>query len=40
MKGSDALFLITEWNQFRRLDLNRVKELLAEPVFFGLRNVY
>jgi UDPglucose 6-dehydrogenase len=40
MKGADALVLITEWNQFRRLDLNRVKELLAEPVFFGLRNVY
>lgn len=40
MKGSDALVLITEWNQFRRLDLQRVKELLAEPVFFDLRNVY
>ena len=40
MKGSDALILITEWNQFRRLDLQRVKDLLAEPVFFDLRNVY
>jgi UDPglucose 6-dehydrogenase len=40
MKGSDALVLITEWNQFRRLDLNRVKNLLAEPVFFDLRNIY
>jgi UDPglucose 6-dehydrogenase len=40
MKGSDALVLITEWNQFRRLDLNRVKNLLAELVFFDLRNVY
>jgi UDPglucose 6-dehydrogenase len=40
MKGADALVLITEWNQFRRLDLQRVKELLAEPVFFDLRNVY
>ena len=40
MKGSDALVLITEWNQFRRLDLNRVKNLLAELVFFDFRNVY
>ena len=40
MKGADALVLITEWNQFRRLDLQRVKDLLAEPVFFDLRNVY
>ena len=40
MKGADALVLITEWNQFRRLDLQRVKDLLAETVFFDLRNVY
>ncbi|ACL71022.1 UDP-glucose dehydrogenase family protein [Halothermothrix orenii] len=40
MKGSNALVLLTEWNQFRRLDLKRVKELLADPVFFDLRNVY
>src|SRR6056297_3737946 len=40
MKGADALVLITEWNQFRRLNLERVKDLLAEPVFFDLRNVY
>lgn len=40
MKGSDALVLITEWNQFRRLDLYHVRELLANPVFFDLRNVY
>ena len=40
MKGADTLVLITEWNQFRRLDLQRVKDLLAEPVFFDLRNVY
>jgi len=40
MKGADALILLTEWNQFRRLDLKRVKKLLAEPIFFDLRNVY
>ena len=40
MKNSDALVLITEWNQFRRLNLERVYQLLSEPLFFDLRNVY
>ncbi|GHT92501.1 UDP-glucose 6-dehydrogenase [Spirochaetia bacterium] len=40
LKGSDALVLLTEWNQFRNLDLGRVKNLLALPYFFDLRNVY
>jgi UDPglucose 6-dehydrogenase len=39
-KGCDALVLVTEWNQFRRLDLERVKGLLKSPVFVDLRNVY
>jgi UDPglucose 6-dehydrogenase len=39
-KGSDALVLATEWNQFRRLDLQRIKTLLKTPVFIDLRNVY
>lgn len=39
-KGSDALVLVTEWNQFRRLDLDRIKSLLKSPVFIDLRNVY
>ena len=39
-KESDALVLVTEWNQFRRLDLERLKELLKTPVFIDLRNVY
>jgi len=39
-KGVDALVLATEWNQFRRLDLQRIKELLKKPVFIDLRNVY
>jgi UDPglucose 6-dehydrogenase len=38
--GSDALVLVTEWNQYRNLDLGRVKALLKAPVFFDLRNVY
>jgi UDPglucose 6-dehydrogenase len=39
-KGSDALVLITEWNQFRRLDLERIKSMMRTPVFIDLRNVY
>jgi UDPglucose 6-dehydrogenase len=38
--GCDALVLATEWNQFRRLDLQRLKGLLKTPVFIDLRNVY
>jgi len=39
-KESDALVLVTEWNQFRRLDLERIKSLMKTPVFIDLRNVY
>ncbi|MGZ3558580.1 MAG: UDP-glucose dehydrogenase family protein [Thermodesulfobacteriota bacterium] len=39
-KGVDALVLATEWNQFRRLDLQRIKGLLKTPLFIDLRNVY
>lgn len=38
--GSDAVIIITEWNQFRNLDLQRIKKLLKEPYFFDLRNIY
>ena len=40
MKDADALVLLTEWNQFRRLDFERARELLAGAVFFDFRNVY
>jgi len=40
MEGADALVIVTEWNQFRALDLNRVHELLAHPVLVDLRNIY
>ncbi len=39
-EGSDALILMTEWNQFRKLDLARIKTLLKEPRVVDLRNVY
>ena len=39
-EGCDALVLLTEWNQFRRLDLDRLKALMNTPIFVDLRNVY
>ena len=38
--GADVLVIATEWNEFRALNLNRVKKLLKEPVIVDLRNVY
>ena len=40
MEGADALVIVTEWNAFRALDLNRVKTLLTHPVLIDLRNIY
>ena len=40
MKGSHALVILTEWNQFRTLDLEKIKKLLKEPFFFDFRNIY
>jgi UDPglucose 6-dehydrogenase len=39
-KGSNAIVIITEWHQFRKLNLEQIKSLLAEPYFFDLRNIY
>lgn len=38
--GADLLAIITEWNQFRMLDLPRVKQLLKQPRLVDLRNIY
>lgn len=40
MKGADVLVIITEWNQFRALDLNQVRDLMKTPVMVDLRNIY
>jgi len=40
MQGCDALMLVTEWNEFRTLDLQRVKQILREPVVVDCRNMY
>ncbi|RYG11691.1 MAG: UDP-glucose/GDP-mannose dehydrogenase family protein, partial [Caulobacteraceae bacterium] len=39
-EGADALVLVTEWDQFRALDMKRVKALMKAPVLVDLRNVY
>ncbi|MCF6221425.1 MAG: UDP-glucose/GDP-mannose dehydrogenase family protein [Robiginitomaculum sp.] len=38
--GADALVIITEWDQFRALDFDRVKSLMIAPVLIDLRNIY
>jgi UDPglucose 6-dehydrogenase len=38
--GADAVAIVTEWNQFRNLDLERIKGLLKKPLFFDFRNIY
>jgi UDPglucose 6-dehydrogenase len=40
MEGADALVIVTEWEQFRALDMRRIKELLRQPLIIDLRNVY
>ncbi|MFQ3595371.1 MAG: UDP-glucose/GDP-mannose dehydrogenase family protein [Sphingomonadaceae bacterium] len=40
LDGADAMVLVTEWDEFRALDLRRVRTLLKEPVVVDLRNVY
>jgi UDPglucose 6-dehydrogenase len=40
MEGADALVLLTEWNEFRALDLARARRLLATPLVIDLRNIY
>lgn len=40
LKGAHALVMITEWNEFRRPDFDRMKSLMKEPVIFDGRNIY
>lgn len=40
LKNSDGLILVTEWNEFRRLDINRMKKLMKQNVIFDGRNIY
>ena len=40
MAGADAVAILTEWNEFRGLDLPRIKSLLKNPIVIDLRNIY
>jgi len=39
-RGADGLVIATEWNQFRALELDRMKQLLRHPLIVDLRNLY
>ncbi len=40
ISGADGVVILTEWNEFRALDLGRVKSLLKRPLMVDLRNIY
>src|SRR5262252_10506247 len=40
IEGADAMLILTEWDQFRALDLDRVKNALRSPIVVDLRNIY
>ncbi len=40
LEGADGIVILTEWNEFRALDLARVKSLLSQPLMVDLRNIY
>ncbi|MGV8929763.1 MAG: UDP-glucose dehydrogenase family protein, partial [Brevundimonas sp.] len=40
VEGADVIVILTEWDQFRALDLDRVKLLVRQPVLVDLRNIY
>jgi UDPglucose 6-dehydrogenase len=39
-EGADGLILVTEWNEFKQLDMNRIKSLMRQPVLIDGRNIY
>jgi UDPglucose 6-dehydrogenase len=40
VRGADAMVVVTEWVQYRTLDLERLKNEMAHPVVVDLRNIY
>jgi len=40
LRDAEALVILTEWNEFRALDLGQIKEMLARPLIIDLRNIY
>jgi UDPglucose 6-dehydrogenase len=39
-EGADALLICTEWNEFKQIDLNRIKNVMARPIIVDGRNIY
>ncbi len=39
-EGCDALMVVTEWNEFKQLDLERIRSVMRQPVIFDGRNIY
>jgi UDPglucose 6-dehydrogenase len=39
-EGAEALLVLTEWNEFKEMDLERIKKLLHQPIVFDGRNIY
>ena len=39
-KGADALLIVTEWNEFRDIDLDRLKKTMRRPIIIDGRNIY
>jgi UDPglucose 6-dehydrogenase len=40
MTDADAVAILTEWNEFRALDIQRIKRIMKAPVMVDLRNIY
>jgi len=40
IEGAEAVIIVTEWNEFRSLDLPRIRRLMKQPVVVDLRNIY
>ena len=40
LEGADALVIVTEWNEFRRPDFDKIKSLLKKPVIMDGRNLF
>jgi UDPglucose 6-dehydrogenase len=40
VKNADALVILTEWNEFRDMDLKKIKSLMRSPIFIDSRNIY
>ena len=40
VEGANALLLITEWDEFKKLDLKKIKKAMANPIIVDGRNIY